>query len=90
MFNNGAHDSVGGQDTVGLNVNLPLVAEACGYKKVYSCSTREELIKYAEDIKDIQGPVLLEIKVRKGARKDLGRPTRTPIENKNDFMNFIS
>ena len=90
LFNNGGHDSVGGQDTVGLNVNLPLVAEACGYKKVYSCSTREELIKYAEDIKDIQGPVLLEIKVRKGARKDLGRPTRTPIENKNDFMNFIS
>lgn len=90
LFNNGAHDSVGGQDTVGLNVNLPLVAEACGYKKVYSCSTREELIKYAEAIKEIQGPVLLEIKVRKGARKDLGRPTRTPIENKNDFMNFIS
>lgn len=90
LFNNGAHDSVGGQDTIGLNVNLPLVAEACGYKKVYSCSTREELIKYTDAIKDITGPVLLEIKVRKGARKDLGRPTRTPIENKNDFMNFIN
>ena len=89
LFNNGAHDSVGGQDTVGLNINLPLVAEACGYKKVYSCSTRDELIKYAEIIKDINGPVLLEIKIRKGARKDLGRPTRTPIENKNDFMDFL-
>lgn len=30
VFNNGAHDSVGGQPTVGLQVNLPLVAEACG------------------------------------------------------------
>lgn len=90
LFNNGAHDSVGGQDTVGLNINLPLVAQDCGYKKVYSCSTREELVKYSREIKEMNGPVLLEIKVRKGAREDLGRPTKTPIENKNAFMDFIS
>ena len=37
----------------------------------------------------MEGPVLLEVKVNKGARKDLGRPTTTPIENKEDFMKFI-
>jgi phosphonopyruvate decarboxylase len=36
------------------------------------------------------GPVLLEIKVTAGSRKNLGRPTRSPIENKNDFMHFLA
>lgn len=89
LINNGAHDSVGGQDTVGLQIDIPSIAKACGYKAVYSCSTKEELKKYAELIKSEKGPVLLEIKVRKGAREDLGRPTKTPIENKNGFMEFL-
>lgn len=90
LINNGAHDSVGGQDTVGLQIDIPSIAESCGYKSVYSCSKREELKKYAELIKNEEGPVLLEIKVKKGARSDLGRPTKTPIENKNAFMNFLN
>ncbi|MEO2604277.1 phosphonopyruvate decarboxylase [Clostridium butyricum] len=89
LFNNGAHDSVGGQDTVGLNINIPLIAEASGYVKVYSCSTKEELKRYSQIIRECKGPALLEIKVRKGACKDLGRPNKTPIENKEAFMNFI-
>lgn len=89
LFNNGAHDSVGGQDTVGLNISIPLIAEASGYGKVYSCSTKEELKSYSKIIAKSKGPVLLEIKVRKGAREELGRPNRTPIENKEAFMDFI-
>ena len=37
-----------------------------------------------------EGPALLEIQVNKGGRKDLGRPTRSPIENKEDFMDFLA
>jgi len=33
---------------------------------------------------------LLEIKVNKGARKDLGRPTLSPIQNKNSFIQFLN
>ena len=29
------------------------------------------------------------VKVNKGSRKDLGRPTSTPIENKKKFTEFI-
>ncbi|PSN30741.1 hypothetical protein C0J52_21645 [Blattella germanica] len=36
------------------------------------------------------GPVVLEVRVHQGSRKDLGRPTRSPIQNKADFMNFLS
>jgi len=32
---------------------------------------------------------MLIVKVNKGARKDLGRPTTTPIENKKSFITFL-
>jgi phosphonopyruvate decarboxylase len=89
LINNGAHDSVGGQETVGLKIDILAIAKACGYRKGYSCSTREELIKLSRELTNIEGPVLLEIKVKKGARKDLGRPTTTPLENKEAFMKFF-
>ena len=43
VFNNGAHDSVGGQPTVGLKIDLPAIARAVGYKAAYSVSTMETL-----------------------------------------------
>ena len=34
VFNNAAHDSVGGQPTVGDAISLPLIATACGYNQL--------------------------------------------------------
>ena len=87
VFNNGAHDSVGGQPTVGLNIDLPAIAKAVGYKSVFSVSTKEELEKSLPHLGE--APVFLEIKVKKGNRKDLGRPTTTPIQNKEALMHFL-
>ncbi len=95
VFNNGAHDSVGGQPTVGLSIDLPAIAKAVGYPQTYSVSTKEELgVALASITNNLspmtQGPILLEIKVKKGNRKDLGRPTTTPIQNKEALMKFLS
>lgn len=90
LINNGAHDSVGGQETVGLKIDVLAIAKACGYKECYSCTSREELLKYGDEIANSKGPILLEVKVKKGARKDLGRPTKTPLENKESFMKFLT
>ncbi|MDZ5034340.1 phosphonopyruvate decarboxylase, partial [Clostridium perfringens] len=49
-----------------------------------------DLERISREIKDIKGPVLLEVIVKKGARKNLGRPTTTPIENKENFMRFLN
>ena len=87
VFNNGAHDSVGGQPTVGLKIDLPAVSKAVGYKQVYSVNNKEDLLMQLSNLGD--GPVFLEIKVKKGNRKDLGRPTTTPIENKEALMDFL-
>lgn len=89
VFNNGAHDSVGGQPTVGLKIDLPAVAKAVGYREALSADSKETLASALKKLKDMQGPVLLEVKVKKGNRKDLGRPTTTPIENKNALMEFL-
>ena len=89
VFNNGAHDSVGGQPTVGLNIDLPAIAKAAGYNAVYSVSTKDELQNILSTLSGMTGPVLLEVKVKKGNRKDLGRPTTTPIQNKEALMAFL-
>lgn len=89
IFNNGAHDSVGGQPTVGLNIDFPQIAKALGYKTTFSVDTKDTLNEVLKTVKAIEGPILLEIKVKKGNRKDLGRPTTTPIQNKEALMNFL-
>ena len=90
VFNNGAHDSVGGQPTVGLQINLTAIAQAMGYAAVRRVVTAEELQAECRELADrTDGPVFLEVCVRKGNRKDLGRPKTTPIRNKKRFMEFL-
>ena len=89
VFNNGAHDSVGGQPTVGLKMNLTGVAKAVGYKTVFSTDNHSDLQVFLREAKNLSGPVFVEIKVKKGNRKDLGRPTTTPIQNKEAFMRYL-
>jgi phosphonopyruvate decarboxylase len=90
VFNNGAHDSVGGQPTVGLKIDLPAVAKAVGYKATYSVDSKAELESVLSKVNSFESPALLEIKVKKGNRKDLGRPTTTPIQNKDALMTFLT
>ena len=90
VINNFAHDSVGGQPTAAEAINIPALAAASGYKAVFTAETEEDIKNGFKKIKEMDGPALLEIKCNKGARENLGRPTRTPLENKEDLMNFLS
>ncbi len=116
VFNNGAHDSVGGQPTVGLDVDLCAVACAVGYRSARRVSTLSELHTALSDLFSgagaglcagsssgpaagssvaasagpSAGPAFLEVVVRKGNRPDLGRPTTTPVQNRDAFMDFLS
>ena len=90
VFNNGAHESVGGQPTLGFGIDLCAVACACRYKEAISVSTIEEFDALSKRINRLEGPVLIELRVRIDSRENLGRPTTTPIENKNAFMKFLS
>lgn len=89
VLNNGAHDSVGGQPTVGRQIDLCKIAEGCGYENIVKVSTLEELdnVLSSSDTKDKL--TFVEVLVTKGARKDLGRPKSTPVENKIALMDFL-
>ena len=90
VINNGAHDSVGGQPTVGYEIDIVSIALSCRYKVAYKAETKMELIEKISLLKSTEGPALLEVRVNKGYRKNLGRPTISPQENKATFMNFLS
>ena len=88
VFNNGAHDSVGGQPTVGHEIDLVGIAKALRYDYAVSVSTEARL---KEELANMQGDGLrlIEVRVKKGNRKDLGRPTTTPLQNKEALMSFL-
>lgn len=89
VLNNGAHDSVGGQPTVGRQIDLCGIAAACGYDNVVKVNTKNELDAVLKDSETFDKLTFIEVMVRKGARKDLGRPKTTPQENKKAMMEFL-
>src|SRR5437870_4101226 len=90
VLNNGSHDSVGGQPTVGFDIDIISIAKSSGYKEVYRAETKEDLVKQFSILQSTDGPALLEVRLNKEHRKDLARPTTTPLENKQSFMKFLS
>jgi phosphonopyruvate decarboxylase len=89
VLNNGAHDSVGGQPTVGLKIDLCAAARACGYEQAACVSSESELKNVLQTLSPQNKTTFIEVRVKKGARKDLGRPKNTPQENKTAFMRFL-
>jgi phosphonopyruvate decarboxylase len=89
IFNNGAHDSVGGQPTIGFDIDFGKIAKSFNYTKAFRIEKLNHFDEIFMNFQKEKGPCLLEILVNKGARQDLGRPTVSPKENKLDFMSFI-
>jgi phosphonopyruvate decarboxylase len=90
VINNGAHESVGGQPTAGFTIDLKSVAQGCGYVSTFAEDTPDGIKNALQSMIASAGPSLLEIRVNLHARKDLGRPTSTPVENKKSLMKFIA
>ena len=90
VLNNGVHDSVGGQPTVGFDIDFCKIAKAVGYKTVLKAASREEILNHLGSLNESPKPAFLEIRVSQGARADLGRPTTTPQQNKKALMHFVS
>ena len=89
VLNNGCHESVGGQPTVGFEIDIPKIAEACGYSAAVSVSTVADLMNSLERFHEIEGPCLLEVRVSAAARTDLRRPQKPPSAGRDDFMEFL-
>ena len=90
IINNSAHETVGGMPTVAGDIDLVAVAKACGYPNAVSVDSFEALDSELEKAKSRSELSLIEVKCSIGARDDLGRPTTTALENKQNFMNYLS
>src|SRR5690606_24547164 len=85
LVNNGAHESVGGQPTVAFDIDVPGILLAAGFESVERVREPSDLPAAVRRLA-VTPRAALVIEVAQGSRDDLGRPTRSPSENKLDMM----
>ena len=74
VFNNYSHDSVGGQKTAAGSINFEGLCRSLQYVWAGSTADRKDITRLIQQLSQENGPALAELKIRKGARADLGRP----------------
>jgi len=89
VLNNGVHESVGGQPTVGFLVDLPALARSVGYTTAIRVTAFEELPRALEALRRSEGPALLEVQMAPGHRADLGRPASDPVHAKKAWLSAL-
>lgn len=89
VLNNGVHETVGGIPNVVNSMNLGEIARAVGYRNTFSVSDEGKLKECLSMSTTIKGPTFIEVKVNLDVRKDLGRPTTSPIQNKELLMKYL-
>lgn len=90
VINNGSHETVGGQPTALGNCDLVAIAKGCGYSHAVCVDNFNDLdlaLNYAAE-NDILS--FIEVKCAIGARDNLGRPTTSAQNNKENFMKFLN
>lgn len=89
VINNGAHETVGGMPTVASKLSIAEIAKACGYPYTVCVDNFNDLDNELKKAKTCDELRLIEVKSSIGSRDDLGRPTTTALENKENFMNYL-
>lgn len=90
VFNNGVHDSVGGQPTAAARLSLAGLAEASGYRRSVTVQSLAHIAPQVAALREAGGPALLELRVRPGNRPDIGRPTHTPQQARMALMDALA
>jgi len=89
LLDNGLHESTGGQKTVSAHVDFMKIAEGANYEVVDQLKNLDDIKasfkKWNENSKLTFGY----LKTIKGIKENLGRPTVTPKQVKERFMNFV-
>ena len=89
VINNGSHETVGGMPTVAGDIDLVGIAKACGYPEAERVDSFDDLDRALKDAKESGKLSFIEVGCAIGTRCNLGRPTTTPIENKQNFMEYL-
>lgn len=89
VINNGAHESVGGQPTQALRIDVTAIARACGYGTAARANAPDAIRAAIRTALASPGSSFLEIRTNTGARENLGRPKDSPVQSKLNFMHSI-
>ncbi len=89
IFNNGTHESVGGQPVACPTLDYRKFAKVCGYGSSVKVINPEELQRELKTIDLGDGPNLIEVSINSLSRNDLSRPKNSPLENKTKFQDHI-
>lgn len=89
VINNGAHETVGGMPSVAERIDLVKIALACGYPQAVRVDNFEDLDRELIIAKERKELSFIEVACSIGSRRNLGRPTTTAQENKQNFMNYL-
>jgi phosphonopyruvate decarboxylase len=90
LYDNGVHDSTGGQATVAPVIDFAGVALACGYRGAWVCDSAEGFESALAKALAAEGPVLVHARIRPGSMVMLGRPTVPPYEVARRFKAFLA
>jgi len=90
VLDNASYDSTGGQQSVAPAVSFPDVAVAAGYRRAVTVYSLGALRDYWQRFRQEEGPSMLHVKALKGADKSLGRPSWTPEEIRDRFMESVN
>ena len=86
LLDNSVHESTGGQATVSATVAFADVAAACGYR---SCLDTDSVAQLAAWLQLTDGPHFARLLTRLGTPQDLPRPSVTPAQVRERFMQHI-
>jgi phosphonopyruvate decarboxylase len=89
VLNNGMHESVGGQQTAAAGIDLPAIARAVGYVSAVRVDSLDQLQPSLKELRRIDGPALLEVRISPGHRADVGRPRGHPRERKAAWLTAV-
>ena len=90
VINNGSHESVGGLPTVNGRLCLSETARTLGYRESIRVTAKPHLADVIKTLQETRGPVFVEVICNLTSRYDLGRPTTTPIQNRNELMKNLT
>lgn len=89
VINNAAHESVGAIPTGFSGQTYAQVAKACGYHRVSTVDTEQDLNKALQMASSRQELSMIEVMTALDARVDLGRPKESAKENGIHFMESL-
>lgn len=91
LLDNQTHDSTGGQFTLSPYVDFLSVAKSCGYEKVICLNALEELHEVLENFQEQcrGGATFVYMPIKRGSKKDLGRPKVTPKQVAERLRKFL-